>query len=107
MLATRTTKPCVSQTDRGEVTERIAHTRWEPCNGQRHDQYQDHLLCASRGLATELSGDVHRFDTEGLLPYSSEYLLGFSAERYAVGLREGLEASQKRDRGQPGVSLRA
>ena len=52
------------------------------------DRYQDHLLCASRGLATELSGDVHRFDTEGLLPYSSEYLLGFSAERYAVGLRE-------------------
>lgn len=76
------------KTERGEVTERIAHTRWEPCSGQRHDQYQDHLLCASRGLATELSGDVHRFDTEGLLPYSSEYLLGFSAERYAVGLRE-------------------
>lgn len=82
------------QTDRGAVTQRTAHTRWEPCRGERHDVYEDHLICASRGLAKELSGEVQRFDTSGLLPFASEYLLGFSAERYAVELREGWQMAR-------------
>lgn len=70
-----------------EIRKRVPRVRWEPCSGQRHDRYEDHLVCASRGLP-EMPSAVERFDTSGLLPYSPEYLLGFSAERYAIELRE-------------------
>jgi len=82
------------KTEQGEETRRVAHTRWEPCRGERHDPFEDHLLCASRGLLQELSGDVQRFDTSGLLPYSSEYLLGFSAERYAIDLKQAWQSAR-------------
>lgn len=82
------------QTPRGEEKSRVAHTRWQPSSGSRHDRYTDHLVCASRGLASELHGDIHRFDTRGLLPYSNEYVLGFSAERYAVELREAWQQAR-------------
>jgi hypothetical protein len=65
---------------------RVARTRWQPCSGERHDRHDNHLVCASRGLAAELHGVAHRFELSGLLPYAPEYLLGFAAERYAVDL---------------------
>lgn len=82
------------QTPQGPNDARVPHTRWQPCSGSRHDRYTDHLICASRGLASTLHGDVQRFDTSGLLPYSSEYVLGFSAERYAVELREAWQQAK-------------
>lgn len=78
----------------GEV-RRVARTRWEPCSGQRHDRHENHLVCASRGLPSELRG-AHRFELAGLLPYTAEYLLGFAAERYAVDL----QAAWQRARGE-------
>lgn len=85
-----------------EGPRREAHVRWQPCSGQRHDAYEDHLVCASRGLDAGLAA-AQRFDLRGLLPYAPEYLLGFSAERYAVALatawgraREQLGALQER-----------
>lgn len=78
-----------------EGVRRVPQTRWQPSAGQRHDAYQDHLVCASRGLAAEWSGPVHRFRTEALLPYSPEYLLGFAAERYAVDLREAWQRARR------------
>lgn len=77
-------------------TRRVPRTRWTPSSGQRHDQYQDSLICGSRGLASEITGPVHRFDTAALLPYAPEYLLGFSAERYAVDLRDAWKLCRQR-----------
>lgn len=73
--------------DGKKQVRRVARTRWEPCTGERHDRHEDHLVCASRGLAAEQQGGAHRFDLTGLLPYAPEYLLGFAAERYAVDLQ--------------------
>ncbi|MFO0579441.1 MAG: hypothetical protein U1A78_36035 [Polyangia bacterium] len=70
----------------GIPERRIARRRWEPCTGQRHDRYSNLLVCASRGLASELRAIANYFDLAGLLPYSPEYLWGFAAERYAVDL---------------------
>lgn len=77
-----------------EIRKRVARVRWEPCSGQRHDRHEDHLICASRGL-TGLDSSVERFDISGLLPYSPEYLLGFSAERYAIDLRDAWQAARQ------------
>jgi DNA-directed RNA polymerase subunit RPC12/RpoP len=78
-----------------EGTRRVARVRWQPCSGQRHDGHEDHLVCASHGLPPGTDRAVHRFDTSGLLPYSPEYLLGFSAERYALDLRGAWQAARR------------
>jgi len=66
--------------------ERIVQkTRWQPARGQRHDRYDDHLVCASAGLpdaqARKAAGS---FATSELVTFSADYLLGFSAESYAI-----------------------
>lgn len=77
----------------------VARTRWEPCSGMRHDQHDGHLVCASLGLqhssAASPQAPVHGFELEALVPYAPEYLLGFSAERYGVELKDGWERARK------------
>ena len=82
------------QTPNGK--RRVPQVRWTPCSGQRHDDYEDHLVCASRGLPPSLGKAINRFKTSELLPYSADYLLGFSAERYAVDLREAWQLARQR-----------
>lgn len=77
-----------------QLRKRVSRVRWEPCSGQRHDRHEDHLICASRGLAP-LDGAASRFDISGLMPYSPEYLLGFAAERYAIDLPESWQRARQ------------
>jgi DNA-directed RNA polymerase subunit RPC12/RpoP len=75
-------------------TREVQHVRWEPAAGSRHDEYDDVLVCASRGLPTALVERLHTFDTSALAPYAPGYLAGFAAERYALDLREGFGKAQ-------------
>jgi hypothetical protein len=84
-------------------TRRVQHVRWEPAHGARDDHHDDHLVCASRGLPDGMARAADDFDTGALVGYSSDYLMGFAAESYAVELREAwarakreLEAAQER-----------
>lgn len=72
---------------RQQRQERERRIRWEPASGQRHDRWDDHLVCASKGLPDELAADVSDFETRALRPYDPAFLQGFLAESYAVDLR--------------------
>lgn len=63
--------------------------RWEPAWGQRHDDYDDVLVHASRGLSTELAQKLGAWDMRALVPYRPEYLAGWRAEEYSVDLEQG------------------
>jgi hypothetical protein len=83
-------------------SRQVRKVRWVPASGQRHDHYDDWLVCASRGLPPGLATGIDNFDTGQLLPYSKEYLQGFSAESYAVDLpaawvegKAGIAGSQR------------
>jgi DNA-directed RNA polymerase subunit RPC12/RpoP len=62
--------------------------RWVPAFGQRHDAYDDELVCAS-GLAPELMRKLGGFETKALVPYRPEYLAGWRAEEYQLDLEQG------------------
>jgi ribosomal protein S27E len=69
-------------------TRQVQRVRWEPASGQRHDVFDDLLVCASRGLPDELARKLSTFDTAGLQPYDPAFLAGWKAEEYAVDLDE-------------------
>jgi DNA-directed RNA polymerase subunit RPC12/RpoP len=75
--------------ENGETVTRerqVQRTRWEPAWGQRADFYDDVLVCASKGLPSELVEKFSTFNTQGLVPYAPQYLAGWRAEAYAVDL---------------------
>lgn len=77
-------------------TRRVRHTRWEPVSGQRHDGYDDHLVCASKGMPEDLARKILPFDTRSqLVAYAPQYLQGYSAESYAVDLKEAWGRGQE------------
>jgi hypothetical protein len=77
-------------------TREVQHTRWEDAWGQRADDYDDVLVCASTGLPTPLAESLQTFDTSALVPYTPAYLAGWSAEEYGVELQAGYAVAQQR-----------
>jgi hypothetical protein len=77
-------------------TRRVRKTRWQPASGQRHDSYDDLLICASKGLPPGLAAGVSQFETGALVTYAPQYLQGFQAESYSVDLKEAWRAAQQR-----------
>ncbi len=76
-------------------TRQVQKIRWEPASGQRHDAYDDHLICASKGVPDNLEHGISAFNTTGLVVYAPEYLQGFSAESYAVDLPDAWKKGQQ------------
>ncbi|MBI1853058.1 MAG: zinc ribbon domain-containing protein [Planctomycetes bacterium] len=73
----------------GQNQHREQRTRWEPADGAREDDYDDVLVCASKGLDAKLLGKIEPFALKALVPYRDEYLSGWTAESYAVDVQEG------------------
>lgn len=76
--------------ENGEAVQRtrqVQKTRWESAWGRRDDDYDDELVCASKGLPPELVEKFTTFNTKLLVPYSPQYLAGWRAEAYAVDLQ--------------------
>lgn len=77
------------QTNQGMRTEKVRQVRWVPTAGSRDDIYDDILVLASKGLDEELVEDIEPFNLQQLEPYRTEFMAGWQAEEYAVGLPEG------------------
>lgn len=70
-------------------------TDWYDCSGifQKFiDDYPE--IATNKQNKSHLKG-ILPFDTESAIPYSPEYVAGFIAERYSIGLKEGWESAQK------------
>ncbi len=72
-----------------EKTRQVRRTRWEPAWGSRTDEFDDVLICASKGLPDKLANRLKTFDTSALQPYAPSFLSGWKAEEYAVHLNDG------------------
>lgn len=85
-------------------TRQVRHTRWESAGGYRDDDYDDVLVCASKGLPADLAREISTsFNTETLKPYTPAFLAGWRAESYAIELYDAwatglsiIEAEQER-----------
>lgn len=77
---------------RGEsvtATRQRKETRWSPASGHVQRFHDDILVTASRTLPEEILGAAARWNLKALVPYQPEFVSGFQAEAYQVGLKEG------------------
>jgi predicted RNA-binding Zn-ribbon protein involved in translation (DUF1610 family) len=75
-------------------TRTVVHTRWYSVSGEVQHFFDDILICASRSLPDGLIHSLRRWDLHHLVNYKAEYLSGFKAERYTVGLKEGFNEAK-------------
>jgi len=84
-----------SYTENGQRrTRQVRHTRWSPASGELDHFFDDHLICASRGLHQNLIRGVEPFPTREAVPYDAGYLAGFVVERYQVELGSASQTSR-------------
>ncbi len=86
---------------RNGKAERQTVTRiiWSPAQGRVARFFDDVLVLASRALPRRFTEGLEPWDLAALEPYRPEYLAGFRAEGYAIGLEEGFAlAREKMDR---------
>jgi len=81
-------------------TRQVQRTRWEPSSGTHFGNYDDLLVCASKGLSEALVHQLEPFHTTTqLVGYQASYLSGWGAEEYAVGPKDAWDKGQKRFEG--------
>jgi DNA-directed RNA polymerase subunit RPC12/RpoP len=75
-------------------TRQVRRTRWWPASGTVQNSFDDVLVLASHSLPEKLAQNLEPWDLKSLVPYQDEYLSGFVAESYQVGLPEGFETAK-------------
>jgi len=77
-------------------TRRERRTRWTPVSGTSRGRFDDVLVLGSRTLPRRYVRELEPWDLGALVPFRDEYLSGFQAERYQLGLAEGLGVAKER-----------
>ncbi len=70
-------------------TRRVRKTRWYPASGVVKMSFDDILVLASRSLPRKYADKLEPWDLENVAAYSDDFLSGFKAQSYQVGLEEG------------------
>ena len=91
------------------VTETRTQTRWTGVSGNVSFFHDDVLVAASKtayGAATPAgsnlpvlnmfgSNNLRTWNTKEVVPYQEEYIVGFQAEAYQIGLKEGFNEAKE------------
>jgi hypothetical protein len=72
----------------------VRRVRWTPSSGSRNGIYDDILILASKGLDESLVSDIQPFHLNQLESYKAEFMAGWQAEEYVIGLPEGWMKAQ-------------
>jgi hypothetical protein len=79
-------------------TRQVRKVRWEPAAGSMDGFFDDELVAASRGVASDLLAQVEPFPTKQLKAYNPGFLAGWVVERYQIDLgTAALKAREKMD----------
>lgn len=78
-----------TQTDQRVVTD------WYPAAGTVNVNFDDVLVLASQKLPPQHASAMKTWQLEALVTYRDEYLSGFQAARYDLGLGDGFEAAKQ------------
>lgn len=79
---------------------RVRKTRWYSTSGTYRHYFNDVLVCASNQEGRNLIKRLEPFYLKELVPYKSEYLSGFCAEKYSIGLEQGFNEAKSTIRSQ-------
>lgn len=67
----------------------VRRTRWTNVRGRVFDSFDDILIPASTSLPPTTLAALGEWDLPALTAYADDYLSGFQAESYTVGLKDG------------------
>jgi hypothetical protein len=76
-------------------TRSVRHTRWHPASGTVHVNFDDVLVCASKGMPQKRLKALEPWQLDQCRPFEGAFLAGFVAERYSVDLEEGFVQAQE------------
>ena len=76
-------------------TRQVQRIRWRPASGTRQDAFDDVLVFATRSIDEQILEKIYPFDTGELVPYRPQYLAGWRAEAYQIGLQEAWKLGQE------------
>jgi LSD1 subclass zinc finger protein len=76
-------------------TRQARKTRWWPVSGTVKNSFDDLLVLASRSLPEKYANALEPWDLNHLVAYQDEFLSGFVAESYQVGLPQGFETAKE------------
>jgi len=74
---------------------RVKHTNWFAASGHVDHFHDDVLVPASQSLPPSLRGAATAWNLKGLVAYQPEFVSGYLAEAYQVGLREGFPIAKQ------------
>jgi hypothetical protein len=74
---------------------RVKHTNWFPASGHVEHFHDDVLVMASQSLPPSLRGAATAWNLKGLVAYQPEFVSGYLAEAYQVGLRDGFPLAKQ------------
>ena len=69
-------------------------TDWHPTRGAYQESFDDELICATTNHNQSMLQGLEPFRTAENKTYRPEYIAGFAAERYAVGVKEAWEMAK-------------
>ena len=67
----------------------VPKIRWQPVSGRVRRFFDDVLVLASTSLPKKYTDALEPWDLSAMEPYAPEFLAGFRAEAYSVGLQDG------------------
>lgn len=76
-------------------TRQVPKVRWYPASGRTSRHFDDVLVGATRTLPRKITDWLAPWDLQNLVPYTEDYLAGFSSEVYQVDLDEGFNIAQQ------------
>jgi LSD1 subclass zinc finger protein len=76
--------------------QRRKHTRWTAASGSVGAFHDDVIVMASHSLPQTMHGAATAWNLKGLVAYQPEFVTGFRAEAYQVGLREGFPIAKEK-----------
>ena len=77
-------------------TQQVRKIRWWPVSGSVFVPFDDVLVVASKSLPVQEVEKLEPWDLPACVPYADDYLAGFRAEAYQVGLEEGFGVARQK-----------
>lgn len=78
----------IDHTKKNDKGETYTETIWHRTSGTYNEFINDELVLASQNHDTRILHKLEPFDTENNKTYKPEYIAGFVAERYSLGLKD-------------------
>ncbi len=75
--------------------ESVVETTWYPVKGKYREAFDDELVCATTNHNQSMLMGIEPYRTAENKAYKPEYVAGFAAERYAVGIKEAWEMGRE------------